>query len=90
MITVAKEFDEKKETKWKGMPYIHRWALENFRKGKEKEKQEAKALATGLDIRCLQQNQEQAQIVRTNIMITACRPVLRHFFDTIKYDSVLV
>lgn len=33
MITVAKEFDEKKETKRKGMPYIHRWALENFRKG---------------------------------------------------------
>jgi hypothetical protein len=56
----------------------------------EKEKQGAKALATGLDIRCLQQNQEQAQIVRTYIMITACRPVLRHFFYTIKYDSVLV
>jgi len=33
MITVAKEFDQKKETKRKGMPYIHRWALENFRKG---------------------------------------------------------
>jgi hypothetical protein len=56
----------------------------------EKEKQGAKALATGLDIRCLQQNQEQAQIVRTYIMITACRPVLRHFFYTIKYDRILV